>query len=60
MTAVHQILPAAAPHDAITDQAFAWRDLLRGWGYESEILAEHVHPDLDGTAFPLDRRASAY
>ncbi len=56
MTAVHQILPAAAPHDAITDQAFAWRDLLRGWGYESEILAEHIYPDLNGTAFALDRR----
>ena len=35
---------------------FAWRDLLRGWGYESEILAEHVYPDLNGTAFALDRR----
>jgi glycosyltransferase involved in cell wall biosynthesis len=55
VTAVHQILPAAAPHDAITTQAFAWRDLLRGWGYESEILAEHVHPDLAGTAYALDR-----
>jgi glycosyltransferase involved in cell wall biosynthesis len=48
MTAVHQLLPTAAPHDAITGQAFAWRDLLRGWGYESEIIAEHVHPDLIG------------
>ena len=55
MTAVHQILPAASPHDAITDQAFAWRDLLRGWGYESEILAEYVHPDMTGSAYPLDR-----
>jgi hypothetical protein len=46
MTAVHQLLPTAAPHDAITGQALAWRELLRGWGYESEIVAEHVHPDL--------------
>jgi glycosyltransferase involved in cell wall biosynthesis len=46
MTAVHQLLPTAAPHDAITGQAFAWRDLLRGWGHESEIVAEDVHPDL--------------
>ena len=55
--AVHQLLPAAAPHDAITGQAFAWRELLRRWGYTSEIVAEHVHPDLLGTVHRLDRRA---
>jgi glycosyltransferase involved in cell wall biosynthesis len=55
VTAVHQLLPAAAPRDAITDQAFGWRDVLRGWGYESEIVAEHVHPDLLGAVHRLDR-----
>ena len=55
MTAVHQLLPAAAPHDAITGQAFAWRELLLRWGYESEIVAEHVHPDLMGAVRRLDR-----
>jgi hypothetical protein len=45
MTAVHQLLPTTSPHDAITGQAFAWRGLLREWGYESEIMAEHVHSD---------------
>lgn len=55
MTAVHQLLPAAAPHDAITGQAFGWRSLLREWGHESEIVAEHLHPDLIGTVQPLDR-----
>ncbi len=55
MTAVHQLLPAAWPHDAITDQAFVWRNLLRGWGCESEIVAEHVHPDLIGQVLRLDR-----
>jgi glycosyltransferase involved in cell wall biosynthesis len=55
MTAVHQLLPTATPRDAITEQALAWRDLLRGWGHESEIIAEHVHPDLTGTAQRLDR-----
>jgi glycosyltransferase involved in cell wall biosynthesis len=54
MTAVHQLLPTAAPHDAITGQAFAWRDLLRGWGYESEIVAEHVHPDLSASVRRTD------
>ena len=54
--AVHQLLPAAAPYDAITGQAFAWRELLRRWGVTSEIFAEHVHPDLLGSAHRLDRR----
>jgi glycosyltransferase involved in cell wall biosynthesis len=56
VNAVHQILPAAAPHDAITDQAFAWRALLRRWGYESELFAPHVYPGLMGTAHALDRK----
>jgi glycosyltransferase involved in cell wall biosynthesis len=55
MTSVHQLLPAAAPYDAITGQAFAWRDLLRTWGHESEIVAEYVHPDLMGTVRQLNR-----
>jgi glycosyltransferase involved in cell wall biosynthesis len=55
MTAVHQLLPTASPHDAVTTQAFAWRDLLREWGYESEIVAEHVHPDSLGAVRRLDR-----
>jgi glycosyltransferase involved in cell wall biosynthesis len=55
VSAVHQLLPAAAPYDAITGQAFAWRDLLRTWGHESEIVAEYVHPDLIGTVRPLNR-----
>ena len=53
---MHQLLPAAVPYDAITGQAFAWRDLLRGWGHVSEIVADHVHPDLLGTVHRLDRR----
>ena len=57
MTAVHQLLPTAAPHDAITGQAFAWRDLLRAWGYESEIVAGDVHPDLTGSVHRTSRSA---
>jgi hypothetical protein len=26
----------------------AWRDLLRTWGHESEIVAEHVDPEVIG------------
>jgi glycosyltransferase involved in cell wall biosynthesis len=55
VAAVHQLLPTAAPRDAITGQALAWRNLLRGWGYESEIVAEQVHPDLMGIVHRVDR-----
>jgi len=55
MKAVHQLMHAAVPHDAVTDQALFWRRLLRGWGLESEIVAEYVHPDLRADAHPLDR-----
>jgi len=55
MPAVHQLLPAAVPYDAITGQAFAWRDLLRRWGYTSEIVSEHVHADLLEDVHRLDR-----
>jgi glycosyltransferase involved in cell wall biosynthesis len=52
---VHQVLPAATPGDAVTNQAFAWRELLVGWGHDSEIVAEHVHPDLMLDVHRLDR-----
>jgi glycosyltransferase involved in cell wall biosynthesis len=52
---VHQVLPAASPDDAVTNQAFAWQRLLTQWGHPSEIVAEHVHPDLTGRVHRLDR-----
>jgi glycosyltransferase involved in cell wall biosynthesis len=55
MIAVHQVIPAANPGDAITNQAFAWRDLLAQWGHPGEIVAEHVHPDLLGRVHRFDR-----
>jgi glycosyltransferase involved in cell wall biosynthesis len=55
VTVVHQLLPSATPGDAVTDQAFAWRDLLAQWGHSGEIVAELVHPDLAGKVRRLDR-----
>jgi glycosyltransferase involved in cell wall biosynthesis len=52
---VHQVLPAAAPGDAVTGQAFAWQALLAEWGRPGEIVAEHVHPDLLEHVHPLHR-----
>jgi glycosyltransferase involved in cell wall biosynthesis len=57
VTVVHQLLPAATPGDAVTGQAFAWRELLAGWSHSGEIVAEHVHPDLAGKVRRLDRSA---
>jgi glycosyltransferase involved in cell wall biosynthesis len=56
MRAIHQLLPAATPADAITGQAFAWQELLAAWGYSGEIVAEHVHPDLAKRVHRLDRK----
>lgn len=55
MTVVHQLLPAASPNDAVTNQAFAWRDLLREWGHDGLIVAEHVHPDVSTEVLRLDK-----
>jgi glycosyltransferase involved in cell wall biosynthesis len=52
---IHQVLPAASPNDAVTNQAFAWQNLLAQWGHLSEVIAEHVHPDLSGRVHRLDR-----
>jgi glycosyltransferase involved in cell wall biosynthesis len=55
MTVVHQVISAATPGDAVTGQAFAWRDLISTWGHPGEIVSEHVHPDLAGKVHRLDR-----
>jgi glycosyltransferase involved in cell wall biosynthesis len=52
---VHQLVASAVPGDAVTDQAFAWRTVLRSWGHPSEIIAEHVHPALLGQVRSLAR-----
>jgi glycosyltransferase involved in cell wall biosynthesis len=43
---LHQISNAAAPRDAVTDQVFAIRRLLRELGYNSEIFSAHCHEEL--------------
>ena len=43
---LHQFLAAAAPHDAVTNQALALQDELRARGVRSAIVAEHVHDSL--------------
>ncbi|RQD90331.1 glycosyltransferase [Methanosalsum natronophilum] len=43
---IHQILPSITPGDAIGNEVLLMRDLLRSWGYESDIFAQHIHPDV--------------
>jgi glycosyltransferase involved in cell wall biosynthesis len=54
---IHQLISSAAPGDAVTGQAFAWQGLLRSWGYESDIVAEHVYPGFEPYVRSLDREA---
>ena len=44
--AVHQFHSGTAPGDAITQEMFFLRKILRAMDFESEIFAEHVHPTL--------------
>ena len=53
--AIHQLIPSAAPTDAVTEQAVAWRDALRRQGVASEIHAEHIHPAFAHDARPIAR-----
>ncbi len=48
-----QLVAAVAPGDAVTGQAFAWRDVLSSAGIRSEIHAQHIHPDLTDVVRPL-------
>jgi glycosyltransferase involved in cell wall biosynthesis len=55
---VHQLIAAAAPGDAVTGQALAWREILRAWGVDGLVIAEHVDPALAGEARRADRSAA--
>jgi glycosyltransferase involved in cell wall biosynthesis len=48
--AVHQLVPNFGLGDAIGNHVRALRGLLRGWGYASQVYAQHVHQSLAGEA----------
>jgi glycosyltransferase involved in cell wall biosynthesis len=50
---VHQIVVAAAPGDAITNQALETRRLLRMAGQRSKIFARYIDPGLADRVLPL-------
>lgn len=49
------MVAAAAPGDAVSGQALAWRAVLREAGVEGGIYAQHVHPQMAGEVETLDR-----
>ena len=57
--AIHQVLAALAYGDAIGNEALAIRGHLRKRGYESDIFAEKVHPQMAGLARPLSEYEAA-
>ena len=55
MTTVHQLLPAFAGRDAIGGHCLGVQRVLRDAGFESEIFAREILPDVRGLAHPADR-----
>lgn len=53
-SAIHQIMPGFLYGDALGNQAMRIREILRGWGYASEVYAEFRDHRLDD--FGLDYR----
>ncbi|MCX6776173.1 MAG: glycosyltransferase [Candidatus Micrarchaeota archaeon] len=45
MMEVHQTLPTMDVADAISNDAFRIREILKVEGFESQIYAEHIHPN---------------
>lgn len=50
---VHQMLAALSYGDAIGNEALRIQQILRGEGFESDIFAESVHPEMAGSAKKL-------
>ncbi len=50
---IHQMLPDFSYGDAIGNDVLGIQKVLKGWGYDSEIYAQHVHSKLSGIARPF-------
>jgi glycosyltransferase involved in cell wall biosynthesis len=47
-----QLLSAAGPHDAVTNQALSYLELIRSWGMQGEVYAGVVDPALKHVVKP--------
>jgi glycosyltransferase involved in cell wall biosynthesis len=50
--AIHQMLPNFSYGDAIGNDVLGIQKVLRSWGLDSEIFAQHIHTRLAGNARP--------
>jgi L-malate glycosyltransferase len=50
---VHQVLSGAGPHDAVTNQALAFRRLFGAWGWEGSDVAAGIDPRVGRAVAPL-------
>ena len=50
---IHQLLPDFSYGDAIGNDVLGIQKVLRSWGLDSEVYAQHVHPKLAGVARPV-------
>jgi len=55
MPTLRQLIPAAGPFDAVSNEAVAIREALLKLGYGSELFAEHVAPELKRQAIRLSK-----
>ncbi len=53
---VHQILPTISPGDAIGNEVLLIREILKSWGYESEIFAQNIHESIDCANYYLEHK----
>src|SRR5947209_3626506 len=51
---IHQLLPGYQYGDAISNHAAALRGLLRHWGHESQIFAQHIGPAVAHDCRPFE------
>lgn len=56
--AVHQVVAALLPGDAVGNEALEFRRMLRALGYESHIYAGHVAPEMADEGLSLDAYAA--
>jgi glycosyltransferase involved in cell wall biosynthesis len=50
---VDQVLSGAGPFDAVTVQALRMQELVRGWGWEGDVVAGHIDPRIARRVRPL-------
>ena len=55
MTRIHQVLSGAGPVDAVTTQAFAYRDAFESWGMAGGVHAAAIEPAMASRIEPVAR-----